>query len=117
VVADFNNFPIGQAAIHWQGKPTHPQIPDIQSLRVFPAFQGMGIGSRLVQACEQLVREREYKQISLSVGVENPRARLLYERLGYVVVGETYTDTWHFTDAQGQVRHVSELIIDMVKPL
>jgi GNAT superfamily N-acetyltransferase len=55
VVADFNNYPIGQAAIHWRGKPTHPHIPDIQSLRVFPAFQGMSVGSRLLEACEGVV--------------------------------------------------------------
>lgn len=117
LIADFNNFPIGQAAIHWKGKPTHPHIPDIQSLRVFPAFQGMSIGSRLLEACERVVRERGFKQVSLAVGIENVRARALYERIGYTPIGEMYSDTWHFVDARGEVQHMSETVIDLVKDL
>jgi GNAT superfamily N-acetyltransferase len=71
LVVDFNSFPIGQAAVHWQGKPTHRHIPDIQSLRVFGAFQGLGIGSHLLHACERVVRERSFSQVCLSVGTEN----------------------------------------------
>ncbi len=117
LIADFNNFPIGQAAIHWKGKPTHPHIPDIQSLRVFPAFQGMSIGSRLLEACERVVRERGFQQVSLAVGTQNGRARALYERLGYKAIGDVYTDTWHFVDARGEVQHMSEDVIDLVKNL
>jgi ribosomal protein S18 acetylase RimI-like enzyme len=117
LIADFNNYPIGQAAIHWRGKPTHPHIPDIQSLRVFPAFHGMGIGSRLLEACERVVRERGFDRVSLAVGTENVRARALYERIGYAPIGEVYTDTWHFVDARGEVQHMSENVIDLVKAL
>jgi ribosomal protein S18 acetylase RimI-like enzyme len=117
LVADFNNHPIGQAAIHWRGKPTHPHIPDIQSLRVFPAFHGMGIGSRLLEACECVVRERGFNEVSLAVGIENVRARALYERVGYTSIGEVYTDEWHFVDARGEVQHMSEVVIDLVKTL
>src|SRR5688572_3729531 len=55
LVADFNSFPIGQAAVYWEGKPAHPGIPDLQSLRVHPLFQGQGIGTRLLDAGAQLV--------------------------------------------------------------
>jgi hypothetical protein len=40
LVADLRQFPIGHAAIHWHGKPTHPTIPDLQSVRVAPGFRG-----------------------------------------------------------------------------
>src|SRR5690606_26562284 len=42
------DYPIGQAAIHWNGKPTHPAIPDIQSVRVHTEFRGQGIATRLL---------------------------------------------------------------------
>lgn len=118
--ADYNgqsDFPIGQAAIHWQGKPTHPQIPDIQSLRVHPDFRGAGIGSRLVAACEEYSRHRGHERISLSVALDNDAARRLYERLGYSAVGPNYSDVWFYTDAKGQNVRVEETVLDMIKEL
>src|SRR5690606_23903343 len=63
VVADFNSFPIGLAALYWTGKTTHPHIPDLQSLRVLPLFRRMGIGSRLLEVCEEYSRSRGHAQI------------------------------------------------------
>jgi len=117
LIADLNGFPIGQAAIHWHGKPTHPQIPDIQSLRVFAAFRGLGIGTLLLQASENLVRARGYERVSLAVGLENPKARRLYERLEYSATGEPYNDIWYYTNAQGQSVRVEEMVVDLVKTL
>ena len=112
-----SDFPIGQAAIYWQGKPTHPQIPDIQSLRVHPRFRGAGIGSRLVAACEEYSRQRGHERISLSVALDNFAARRLYERLGYSVVGPNYCDVWFYTNAAGQNVRVEETVLDMIKEL
>ncbi|HEX8833064.1 MAG TPA: GNAT family N-acetyltransferase [Abditibacteriaceae bacterium] len=117
LVVDYNGFPIAQSAIHWSGKPSHPLIPDIQSLRVFPAFRGMGIGSHLLNACEDMVRERGFSHVSLAVALENPRARSLYERVGYQAVGEPYDDIWHYVNQRGEVVHLSEVVIDLVKDL
>lgn len=115
LVADFNGFPIGQVAIQWEGKPTHPHIPDLQSFRVFPAFRGMGIGTRLLQASEYTVQTRGFAQVSLAVTPHNTAARRLYERRGYHVVGDIYNFVWHYTDAGGQSVRVEETVIDMVK--
>lgn len=117
LVADFNGYPIGQGSIHWQGKPTHPHIPDIQSLRVMDAFRGLGIGSQLLRASERLVLAQGFSKLSLAVGIENPAARRLYERLGYQLVGEPYNDIWHYVNAQGQRIQMEELVIDLVKSL
>jgi ribosomal protein S18 acetylase RimI-like enzyme len=117
VVADFNGFPIAQAAIHWLGKPTHPHIPDIQSVRVMDVFQGQGIGSHLLEQCEKIVRAEKHPQVSLAVALENKGARRLYERLGYRVTGTPYDDTWSYIDAHGQTVEVSELVTDMMKDL
>ncbi len=117
LVADWNDFPVGQIAIHWRGKPTHPHIPDLQSLRVLGAFGRMSIGSRLLECAERVVVERGFNQITLAVGTQNPRAHALYERLGYHVIGEPYDDEWHYIDARGQDCAACEVVIDMVKEL
>jgi len=117
LVADLNAFPIGHAAIHWHGKPTHPLIPDLQSVRVAPGFRGLGIGSRLIEAGEKIITARGIKQVSLAVGVQNENARRLYERLGYRVMGEPYNDAWQYIDARGEVVRLEEAVLDMVKNL
>ncbi len=117
LVADFNGFPIGQAAIHWHGKPTHPLVPDLQSLRVLKAFRGLGLGTLLLECAEKIVAQGGLDQISLAVAIKNPRARALYERLGYHVMGEAYDDEWTFLDAHGEVCTTCETVFDMVKSL
>ena len=117
LVADFNGFPIGQILILWSGKPSHPHFPDVQSLRVHPAFRGMGVGSRLLEAAEACARENGCIQLGLSVSVENPKAHRLYERCGYVVRGEAYLDEWSYCNAREQKVTLSEVVIDLVKQL
>jgi ribosomal protein S18 acetylase RimI-like enzyme len=117
LIADFNGFPIGQAAIYWEGKPAHPGIPDLQSLRVHPIFQGQGIGTQLLEAGALVVKQRGFSQIGLSVNPDNLRAHHLYERCGYRVMCAPYQDHWQYTDATGQTIVVSEIILDMVKEL
>ena len=111
------DFPIGQAAIHWNGKPTHPELPDIQSVRVHPEFRGLGIGSRLLEACEQHAAALGHRLISLSVALDNLKAKRLYERRGYRVVGVPYSDVWFYADAAGQSVRVEETVLDMIKEL
>ena len=117
LVADFNDFAVGQVAVHWHGKPTHPLVPDLQSLRVFGAFRGLGIGTLLLDCAEQLVARAGHSQVSLAVGTENPRARALYERRGYGVFGEAYDDEWTYQNARGETCSACETVFDMVKNL
>jgi len=54
---------------------------------VHEALQSCGIGTILIQAAEQRIRARGMRQAELAVEECNPRARALYERLGYVAYG------------------------------
>ncbi|MEV0010879.1 GNAT family N-acetyltransferase [Streptomyces sp. NPDC047973] len=66
-------------------------------LAVHPALQSCGIGTLLVEAAEQRIRDRGLHQAELGVEDGNPRARALYERLGYVAY-DRRPDSW---DVQG----------------
>jgi ribosomal protein S18 acetylase RimI-like enzyme len=59
----------------------------IQIVFVAESARGRGLGSRLVAFAEERIF-REFPNVFLCVSSYNPRARALYERLGYKLVGE-----------------------------
>jgi ribosomal protein S18 acetylase RimI-like enzyme len=59
----------------------------IQTICVAPEARSTGLGTKLVEFAEERIF-RETKNVFLCVSSFNPRARALYERLGYEVVGE-----------------------------
>jgi len=77
--------PVGTVVVRWTGVPVdgHGPVPEIGSLEVVPARRGDGIGSLLVAAAEQRVRERGGTAAAIVVAQDNRDARRLYERLGY----------------------------------
>jgi ribosomal protein S18 acetylase RimI-like enzyme len=87
LVASVNGFPAGQVWVDLV-RPGPPSTGRVWALRVLPVMRGLGLGTRLLAAAEKVVRVR--RLIAAEIGVEkhNPRARLLYERLGYIVTRE-----------------------------
>ena len=59
----------------------------VQTVCVAAEARGRGIGTELVRCAEQRIF-RESPNVFLCVSSFNPDARRLYERLGYVLVGE-----------------------------
>jgi ribosomal protein S18 acetylase RimI-like enzyme len=59
----------------------------IQSVGVRPERRGSGVGHRLIAFAEERIL-RETPNVFICVSSFNPRARALYERLGYETVGE-----------------------------
>jgi ribosomal protein S18 acetylase RimI-like enzyme len=55
----------------------------IELLNVLPEVRGQGIGTRLLQYCEERARERGAQKLTLGVVDKNP-AKNLYERFGFV---------------------------------
>ena len=68
------------------------EIPGL-GLGVAPAYRRRGIGTALLAATVDLARENGAGAISLSVSERNHRARRLYDRTGFVVVGRE-GDSW-----------------------
>jgi ribosomal-protein-alanine N-acetyltransferase len=59
----------------------------IQTICVAPDARGRGVGSELVAFAEERIF-RDGPNVFLCVSSFNPRARALYERLGYETIGE-----------------------------
>jgi ribosomal protein S18 acetylase RimI-like enzyme len=55
----------------------------LDGLAVAEQQRGQGIGTALIAAFEKRARDNGFKTVSLEVIATNPRARSLYERLGY----------------------------------
>ena len=62
----------------------------LDGIVVEPSLRGQGIGSALITAFEDHARDNGFATVSLEVIDINPRARSLYERLGYRQIA-TYT--------------------------
>lgn len=72
-------------------------------LAVIGALQGLGIATMLIGAGEQRVRTRGLAFAALGVEDSNPRARHLYERLGYRAAGREHA-SWEYEDDDGVLR-------------
>lgn len=67
--------------------PSHSHVLDVNGLAVDPAYQGQGVGRRLVDAAKQEARRRGVRKLSLRVLAPNASARRLYESCGFTVEG------------------------------
>ncbi|MFE5238757.1 MULTISPECIES: GNAT family N-acetyltransferase [unclassified Streptomyces] len=72
-------------------------------LGVLPALQSCGLGTVLIRAAEDRIRSRGLRRAELGVEESNPRARALYERLGYVACGSR-PDAWDVEAQDGSLR-------------
>ncbi|CAH0346743.1 GNAT family N-acetyltransferase [Bacillus sp. CECT 9360] len=88
--ADELDLPINERLREISGDPAikaekeaEPEDYYIDTISVKAAFQGKGIGTKLIEAAEQQAEKKGHARISLIVEKDNPNARHLYERLGY----------------------------------
>jgi len=88
----------------------------IWMLEVHPALQSCGIGTVLIRAAEQRIRARGLHRAELGVEDSNPRARSLYERLGYAAYGSE-PDSWDQEAADGTVTRYETMLTLMRKEL
>jgi GNAT superfamily N-acetyltransferase len=95
-----------------------PGIPRLDHLEVLGPLTRRGIGTALIRAGEDTARRLSHQQLALGVGVDNPNARRLYERLGYADWGHgRVVGTWVERDHDGPPVTVSEVYDVLVKRL
>jgi ribosomal protein S18 acetylase RimI-like enzyme len=56
----------------------------VNVLAAYPEFRGLGIGTKLLAEAEDVARDSGRSRLSIIVSDDNPGARRLYERCGYV---------------------------------
>lgn len=124
LIAWHQGAPVGHVMLRWSGAPDPPvasrlrDCPDIEDLFVLPQHRSRGIGSRLLDHAEGLARAQGYAQVGLGVGVDNPRARALYERRGYRDAGfGQYTVAGWYLDRDGVEKRWQETCNYLVKAL
>jgi len=118
LVAEANRFPVGHLKINLRVEDPLRGNPRgyIFALRVFEPFQGLAIGTALVRAAEATLRARGFRYVSIAVGKDNPRARKLYERLGYSIYREE-VGRWQYVDLDGRLHRMEEPEFLLDKPL
>ena len=84
LIGELDGKPAGVAYLvtlvdYFNGRP-HAHL---SVLAVDKAAEGKGVGSALLDACEQWARDRGSDRLTLSALVTNSRARSLYERRGF----------------------------------
>jgi len=104
LLADFNNFPIGQVFILFNPKGKLWGRPDprgyLYSLRVQEPFRHMGIASQLITLAEQDMINRRLRRATIAVAKGNHPAKRLYAKLGYHIYGDD-AGNWSYTNHQG----------------
>jgi ribosomal protein S18 acetylase RimI-like enzyme len=94
-----SSLPVALGGIDYTRKPGAGVL---WMVGVHEALQSCGVGTVLIGAAEQRIRARGLDLAELSVEENNPRARALYERLGYVAYG-TEPDGWDVEAEDGTV--------------
>lgn len=94
----------------------NPDAGTLWQLAVHPALQSCGLGTILIRAAEERIRARGRRWTALSVEEINPRARALYERLGYVACGRQ-PDGWDVQAPDGSVTRYETVCTLMRKEL
>jgi ribosomal protein S18 acetylase RimI-like enzyme len=108
-----SGLPMGLGAIDYAKTPG---AGTIWMLEVHPALQSCGIGALLIQAAEHRIRLRGLQRAELGVEISNPRARVLYEKLGYAAYG-TEPDSWDQEAPDGAVTRYETVLTLMHKEL
>ena len=110
LIADCNDFPIGHVFVQLNrgdGGRYGKRNAYLYSLRVMDMFRGQGIGTMLIREAEVLTAEQGFGWATIAAAKDNPRARRLYERLGYRVVGDD-EGKWSYLDHENRMRYVHE---------
>ena len=91
---------VAKGGVNYEEKPDSGVI---WTLSVREELRSLGIGTFLIRAAEERIRDRGLRYAALGVEENNPRARALYERLGYAPYGSEPA-SWEYEAEDGSTR-------------
>ena len=74
------------------GPTSEPGVMKLHKLYLLPGMHGRGLGSYLLQHCEQEVCAAGARRLMLSVNKRNTKAITAYQRNGFVIAESVVTD-------------------------
>lgn len=91
-IAKVHNKFAGYVTLKWISDYSYfsqNSIPEIKDLNVIPTYRNMGVGTRLIKACEDLAKNEGCRKIGLGVGLiaDYGNAQRLYVSIGYIPDG------------------------------
>lgn len=90
---------------------------EVQHLHVQADARGRGVGTALIAAAEQQLRDAGHDHVLIGVEMDNAGALALYTRLGFRPTGESSTYSYEYVDSDGQRQHAVETSNELRKPL
>jgi GNAT superfamily N-acetyltransferase len=124
LIAWHNNTPVGHFLLRWSG-PNEEFVTKLLEIRYSAyleagltkdEFRRKGVATAIIEKAEQLAKEKGCVCIGLEVGVCNPEAKRLYERLDYVDWGHgEFSISWEYKDKNGNKGIETEVVIYMQK--
>lgn len=112
-VCPTTDIPVAKGGVDYRVKEG---VGTLWQLAVHPALQSYGIGTFLVESAELRTRSRGLRRAELGVEEGNPRARALYERLGYAAY-DRRRDVWDEQAPDGSLRRYETMCTLMRKEL
>ncbi len=107
LLADFNDYPIGQIFILLHSRRARTKHGYFYSLRVMTPFRGVGLGTELIRQAENRLLEQHVYSATIAVAKDNTGALRLYERNGYRIYAED-EGRWSYTNHTGKHVQVHE---------
>jgi ribosomal protein S18 acetylase RimI-like enzyme len=86
VVAIVDGRLVGWCDVLRKARPTL-RHSGVLGMGVMADYRGRGIGKALMGAVLEAAKEKGFKRVELTVRVDNPRAKKLYEQFGFVEEG------------------------------
>jgi ribosomal protein S18 acetylase RimI-like enzyme len=91
-------------------------VGTIFQLSTHEQLRGLGLGTLLISAAEGRIKRRGVSVARLGIEEDNPRARALYERLGYQVSGRRPA-SWEDERDDGTLFLYETVVTELDKPL
>ncbi len=126
-IAWHGHIPVGHFLLYWSGPQDahvmqHVDVTKTAYLEAGAtqvAYRRKGVATALIQEAERLAKAKGCTRIGLEVGsTDNPDAKRLYEKLGYVDWGQgEFPINWEYIDRNGNQGTESEIVTYMHKLL